>query len=264
MVYIGEGAFSDCPDLTSVSIGKGLAEFGSKTLKGVFLDEKLNSITVSAENPVFHSSGNCLIETASKKLVRATNQCSIPTDGSVTSFGDYAFAALSELNSIYIPDCITDMGMYAFHSCSNLKEVIIGDGITRIGYSAFSGCDSLTSVTIPSGVTSIALRAFGDSAYMPNFKDVYYFGTEESWNTISIDGFNTSLNEVAFHYISAEAGDINEDGKINVSDVLLMKRLFISSGNITPAQTKLADINGDGKVNAKDLLKLRKQLIGVN
>ena len=156
------------------------------------------------------------------------------------------------------------MGMYAFTGCSNLKEVIIGDGITRIGYSSFSGCDSLTSVTIPSGVTSIALRAFGDSAYMPNFKDVYYFGTEESWNTISIDGFNTSLNEVAFHYVTAEAGDINEDGKINVSDVLFMKRLFISSGNITPAQTKLADINGDGKVNAKDLLKLRKQLIGVN
>ena len=46
----------------------------------------------------------------------------IPTDGSVTSIGDAAFAG-SGLTSIVIPVSVTSIGYQAFDDCSNLTTV---------------------------------------------------------------------------------------------------------------------------------------------
>ena len=55
--------------------------------------------------------------------------------------------------------------------------------VTDIGEKAFFDCENLTEVTIPNSVTSI-----GDSAFMDcsSLTDIYYTGTEEEWNNISV------------------------------------------------------------------------------
>ena len=44
---------------------------------------------------------------------------------------------------------------------------------------------------------TIGARAFGDS---PSFSNVYYAGTEENWNAITIDEDNANLASATIHY----------------------------------------------------------------
>lgn len=62
-------------------------------------------------------------------------------------------------------------------------------------------------------------------------------------------------------YQSALTGDVNDDGKVNVSDLVLMKKYIVCS--ITGDELNLdnADTNSDGLVNVFDVFKLRRILL---
>ena len=140
---VGSWAFRDCTGLTDVTIGSGVTSIETT----VFQDcTGLTSITVASGNTKYHSAGNCLIETASKKLILGCRTSVIPTDGSVTSIYTNAFLNCSSLSSISIPASVTNIGDSAFSGCTNLTSIIIPDSVTLIGPIAFSGCTNLTSV----------------------------------------------------------------------------------------------------------------------
>ena len=149
-------AFYNNENITSITIPEGVTSIGESVFKGC---TNLESIIVEEGNAVYHCEGNCLIETASKRLILGCKNSVIPTDGSVTSIGDNAFHG-SGIASITIPDSVTSIGNSAFYNCDNLTSVTIGNGVTSIGSSAFSYCINLTSVSIGEGVTSIGSSAF--------------------------------------------------------------------------------------------------------
>ena len=179
---IGREAFYYCESLTSIIIGNGVTSIGDGAFRYC---NSLTSITVSEGNPVYHSAGNCLIETESKTLIVGCKNSIIPDDDSVTSIGEEAFYDCTNLTSIAIPDNITSIGREAFAWCDSLTSVTIGSGVTSIGSSAFYNCDSLTSVTIGNGVTSIGSSAF--------------YGCE-SLTSITIPDSVTSIGGKAFYW----------------------------------------------------------------
>ena len=154
---IGEGAFYWCSGLTSIIIPDSVVSIGSHAFESCM---GLESIAVEIGNPIYHSAGSCLIETDSKTLYLGCKNSFIPTDGSVTSIGDWAFKDCSGLTSITIPDSVTSIGVGAFSNCSGLTSVTIPDSVTSIGGYAFECCSGLTSITIPDSVTSIGWGAF--------------------------------------------------------------------------------------------------------
>ena len=142
---IGNSAFYWCGSLTSISIPDSVTSIGDSA----FYDcNSLTSITVEQGNAVYHSAGNCIIETASKTLIAGCKNSIIPNDGSVTSIGDYAFEGCRGLTSITIPDSVTSIGNYAFSSCSGLTSITIPDSVTHIGWRAFKWCNGLESITV--------------------------------------------------------------------------------------------------------------------
>ena len=115
----------------------------------------------------------------------------------VTTIGNYAFAYCNSLTSVTIGDSVTSIGDYAFEHCYSLTSVTIPDSVTSIGFSAFEYCVSLTSVTIGDSVTTI-----GDDAFFAchSLTDVYYNGTQEQWNKISIGYNNMDLLNANIHF----------------------------------------------------------------
>ena len=87
----------------------------------------------------------------------------------------------------------------AWRNRINLTSVTIPDSVTSIGEYAFAYCSKLTSVTIPDSVTSIGERAF---IMCSKFIDIYFIGSEEDWNDISIGNYNTDLTNATRYYYS--------------------------------------------------------------
>ncbi len=197
VISIGEWVFSGCTGLASVTIGNGLTSIG----KNAFYNcSGLASINVAPDNTKYHSSGNCIIETATNTLVVGCKTSIIPTDGSVTSISNYAFSHCSGLTGIDIPDSITTLGEGAFYFCTGLTNITIPEKVTSIGNSAFHGCSGLTSITIPDSVTSIGDYAL---AYCTSLTKINMLPTTPP--TIQSNTFtSTTLQSI---YVPAKCGE---------------------------------------------------------
>ena len=149
--------YSNYDRIKNITILKNIIRMIDNPFRG---SSALETITVDERNSKYHSTGNCLIETASKTLITGCKNSVIPSDGSVTSIGEDAFNRCSGLTSITIPDSVTSIGFRAFISCGGLTSVVIGNGAISIGTYAFYYCTNLIEVTLGSGVTNINSLAF--------------------------------------------------------------------------------------------------------
>ena len=61
----------------------------------------------------------------------------------------------------------------------------------------------------------------------------------------------------------AVKGDINKDGKVNVSDITMVAAHIKNEKPLTKEQQKKADVNKDGKINVADLSALAAQVKGI-
>ena len=189
---IGEGAFLFCTSLTSVTIPDSVTSMGVGAFNGC---SGLTSIIVVEGNSKYHSEGNCIIETETKTLILGCKTSVIPTDGSVTSIGEYAFALYTGLTSITIPDSVTSIDVAAFAYCTGLSSITIPDSVTSIGESAFSGCSELTSIIVVEGNTKY--HSAGNCLIETATKTLI-LGCKTS--DIPTDGSVTSIGDWAFAY----------------------------------------------------------------
>ncbi len=146
-----------------------------------------------------------------------------------------------------------------------------------------------TSFVIPDSVTSIGDYAFDGCTGLTT---VYYSGSEEEWNAISIDDYNDELlnAEIIFNYgdckhekgewkvledgtkekVCTECGevletlgaderipnDINGDDKFNVFDYISVKN-GVMKGTEDEELLIYLDVNGDGRINMFDYVAIK-------
>ena len=213
---IGEGAFSKCSYLESITLpfvgaeagktstdnsqypfgyifGKDSYTGGTETLQKhygyetfwpssdtYYIPTTLKSVTVTGGNIPYGAFYNC------------GNLTSLTIPDSVTSIGYDAFEGCSSLTGVYITDiaawCKISFGSNPLYNAKNLylngalvTELTIPDGMTSIGYNAFNGCTSLTSIKLPDSVTSIGYDAF----YKCNSLTGVYITDIAAWCKIS-------------------------------------------------------------------------------
>ena len=152
---IGNKAFKDCQNLTSITIPNSVTSIGEKILDGC---EKLTSIIVEVGNEKYDSRKNCnaIIETETNTLIIGCR-------------------------TTIIPDDVTSIGESAFHHCEKLTSIKIPNGVTTIEGLAFCGCRMLTDVTIPNSVESIGDQAFD---FCDSLREINYEGTKAQWKKI--------------------------------------------------------------------------------
>ena len=200
---IADYAFNGCRNITSIEIPDSITTIGSNAFGGCF---GLISIMVESGNSKYHSSGNCLIETESQTLILGCKNSVIPSDGSVTTIGSYAFYGCIDLTSIEIPENVTTIGESAFYGCSSLTSIEIPENVTTIDYYAFYGCFSLTSIEIPENVITINSCAFYGCTGLASIKlsgTLTTIGTEAFYDcssliSIELPSTLTTIGQYAF------------------------------------------------------------------
>lgn len=131
----------------------------------------------------------------------------------VTSLGDYAFAYLSSLIDITLPEGLTSTGEGTFFGCSWFSSIILPESLTVIEPYAFAYCTGLYGITLPKGVTTVGSHAFADCSMLDivtipvsvktiedgafsganNIYKVFYEGSKSQWNEISVGSDNDDL-----------------------------------------------------------------------
>ena len=123
---IGDSAFSNCTNLTTVELGDGVTKIGTNA------------------------------------FIRCTQISSITIGSRVSSIGKNVFNGCTALTNANIGSGA--IGANAFQDCSRLANVTLGDGVTSIGANAFLRCEALTSMNIGSSVGIIENYAFSGCA----------------------------------------------------------------------------------------------------
>ena len=141
VISIIQCAFAAAFELTEITIPSSVTSIGYQAFSGC---TGLESITVEQGNPVYHGAGNCIIETASKKLVAGCKNSIIPDDGSVTHIDTFAFGLITGLTEITLPDSIESIGRYAFSGCEGLTDIFIPASVTSMEIDVFMNCPNLT------------------------------------------------------------------------------------------------------------------------
>lgn len=219
---------------------------------------------------------------------------SIEVPDSVTSIGEMAFLGCTSLKTVKLSTGVAKIEKNAFGSCSALREVQVAkdnpnfsslDGVlyskaqdTLVIYPA---AKTDAAYTIPGGVTSVAMYAFsenpyletlaipnslikvGDSAFFncKNLRSVSYNGTEEEWNQITIGLLNEKLTGANIQYQERIFGDVNADGALTISDVVLLQKWLLAVPDTQLADWKAADFNEDQSLNGFDLCQMRYALL---
>ena len=180
---IGDDAFYNCTDLTSITIPKSVTSIGYYAF---YYCSNLTSITIPSSvasigsdafyyctklNTVKWNARACTTELSNTRygvfggFTSEGNRYASPVEvfvigDSVEIIPNGLLGGLELLSTIDIPNSVTSIGNNAFYNCKGLTSIEIPNSVTSIGGSAFSGCRSLTSVTIPNSVTSIGNGAF--------------------------------------------------------------------------------------------------------
>lgn len=158
---IGDYAFADCKNLSTISDATSITSVGSHAFSGC---NSLSAIPSGITSVGDYAFEDCTRLTSanvygSKLGVGAFSGCTslqkVSFNDKFSSIPKRAFFGCSSLTSIAFPDNLTTIETSAFQGCSSLGTVIFPSGVTSIGVDAFKNCSSLTGFTIPEGITSL-------------------------------------------------------------------------------------------------------------
>ena len=190
-------AFDSCSNLTSVNISSGITTIGGRAFYDCI---SLSSITIP----------DSVTSIESGAFTGCSSLSSITLPRFITSIDTGVFSFCTNLKSITIPDEVTSIGQYSFWNCTSLTSIILPPFVDSIYHDAFNNCSSLISITIPSSLRFIDYYAFDNCS---SLQDVYYAGTSEEWNKISIsdrNDCNDDLLNATIHYQSTGPEDEKE------------------------------------------------------
>lgn len=165
---IGDSAFSNCTNLTTVELGGGVTSIG----KSAFLKcTQLPSITIGSGVTSIGTSAfsGCTALTnanigsgaiGESAFNGCTSLANVTLGNGVDEICKNAFLKCTALTSMNIGSSVKTIESYAFSACSSLSEVTIS--AAQIGYQAFKGANALKTVTLGEGVEKIPAGAFSN------------------------------------------------------------------------------------------------------
>jgi hypothetical protein len=254
---IGKFAFGLCNGLTGVSIPKSLKSMGNYA----FYDcEGLTAVYIT------DLAAWCRLRFHS---FRDNPLC----------FAHHLYLNGTEVQNLEIPDDVTYISDYAFYECPNLQSMSTGDGVDTIGDRAFWDCTNLKTITLGKNVKDIKNDAFYNCigltdiySYIMEPFTTYAFTDVSFYEVVTLHVPKGTTDKYKLHYpwywctivedlVTTEPGDVNGDGKVNVSDVSALINMIMG---ITAMDQSAADVNGDGRVNVSDVSALINIILGIS
>ena len=161
---------------------------------------------------------------------------------------------------------------------------LMPDGAADGGFYANASAFTLSCPAGTSGEQTLALLLVGDSR-VPTAENLQYIDQQASDGSsisftlkpkeltagtsysVYLSTTSKAVTRVAsFQYGEKPAytlGDVNNDGKINSTDALLVLQYAVNTVSLDSAQQMAADVNRDGKINSTDALLILQYAVNI-
>ncbi len=234
VTVIGKQAFSGCTALKTVNIPSGVTAIGDEaflnclSLESIKLPNNLTSIGV-------RSFYNC------QKLTE------INVPDSVSFMGEGAFSSCTGLKSFKIPASVTALENSVLNNCKSITELTLPKNVEKIGMMSLpSSLDSLTIMN-PDFETDNLLMNLNKNCtlYLPKNSSVIEFAHDKG---ITFD---------IIMYCIPIPGDVNFDSEFTIADLVMMSEYLLGKSELQSYE--MGDMNNDGDVDVYDLVLMRQE-----
>lgn len=213
------GAFYLCDGLTDIVIPERVKEIGDNAFMGC---DKITKLTIS-ESVVSigdYAFSGCPIE----ELIFNAVNCSGPISGmvfrgakfkyvtignSVTAIPSSFLSGCTGLTTVALPESIKSIGSGAFKGCISLQSVSLSESLMTIGQNAFLGA-GLVSVDLPNTLSDIGAYAFKDCAGLTSVT------IPASVSNIGNDAFSGCTELTTVNFNAANCSTMNADNSYYV------------------------------------------------
>lgn len=210
---VGDGAFSDCSGLTSVTIPNTATSIKSSAFSGC---SGLTEITIPSSVSSIGSNAFANCTGLLKVIINdVASWCGITfssADANPLYYAMHLYLNQELLMDLVIPNTVSEIRNYAFYNASDLKSVKVPNSITNISSSAFIGCNGLKDVEI--NATSIG-------TWFSNYNFIQRIVLGNNVSNIGANAFSgcTSLNSVHISNSVTSIGNNAFSGCTSLSDI---------------------------------------------
>ena len=259
VISIGDNAFKSCNNLISIKLPEGLTSIGNSAFEFCY-----NLISIELPDGLISIGNNAF------KYCSELESIIIPD--SVTSLGEYVFYGCSDLSEAVLPDSLTVLNDDVFGGCISLNAIELPKRLTSIGNWTFGGCETLSKIELPGSVTSIGEYAFncciftsiqipqsvtiiGEGAFSQCdlLKEVYYYGSTDDWNNITIREGNDCLLNAQRYCDGDYTTIIIPYGTTRIEDYSYCNRMDINNVFIPDTVTEIGSCAFADCINLKSI-----------
>ncbi len=288
VTHITYYSFANSKNLADIDVSDNLESLCGYAFEGsAWLNNQEDGV-VYLENYLYGYKGNMAAGTE------------ITVEEGTKLIADYAFAGEQRLKSIHIPASVKHIGELAFFDCLFLEEITVDEDNeyyyveNDVLYSANGDViwAKPTSVNYVFGL--ITEFEYGEPFYtemefwasLNTASEDYYTSVEAFWSTwydlpldevfSGYDPYKLGTQTVTIHLgcvdyqyevtvkeRTAESGDANGDGAVNVKDIAVVKKLLAGLLSNEEAAALNGDIDENGIINVADLAHLKKMIAGL-
>ena len=287
---IGQYAFCGCTSLTEITIPDSVTSIG----EGVFFGcTSLTEITIP--DSVTHIENHTFDDCTSLRSVTflspktgieegAFSDCNADmkfiTEDTYDQKGEAASVA-TNVTQLTVKHKEGKIPAGAYEGSKRLKEVTLEEGITLIEDDAFANCDNLEKIVIPKSVTGIRYTAFtyDTKLTMYGYKDTYAerYADMLGFPFVALDDSDTPPVTTTTTTSTTETtpttaapitgglvcGDINLDGRVDITDAVLLNKFCSGAITLDDTAKKNADCNGDGEPGSGEAVVLLQFLVHI-
>ncbi len=151
---VADEAFYGNDKISAVFMERGITSIGSKAFANM---PELLTVSISVENEVYSSVGNCIVEKATNKLLATTKSTILPN--TLKIIGEECYAYNVAVGELVIPSSVETIEKGAF-KCSSITKITLPEGLKIIEEELFLDASSLEEVNVPASVEEIKLASF--------------------------------------------------------------------------------------------------------
>lgn len=186
-------------------------------------------------------------------FVHCINLETINMPASLYAIEQYAFHDCPKLNGISLPENLVIIETRAFSGCSTITELTIPASCTQVGDYSFLDCDALRYVRIESETVTLGERSLG-YVYDNGYRIKSGFLIDSDCGT----GVQYATDNGIILKGEMIRGDVNADGEFTAADVVMLQKWLLGAGDIFNWQA--GDLCEDGSLDVFDLCIMKREL----